>query len=177
MISPYQPPQMYHHRTQVNPNVGRWMSVHPTQPRTRKHRNLETWWWAARAISTTQQSNIAQSTPATSSSVTSAPAHTSNCLAKRGGNTETITRTTIKGWTSSESQSFPSPTPSDGSIRRRRKNGDQGKFVDLPTVVPLVQHSKINVVCKNNLYHQWSKYFQDWVSQHFKFNIYSGWRF
>ena len=55
----------------------------------------------------------------------------------------------------------------------------QNDYVDLPTEISPVHHTKIRVVLKKNScnVNDLNAYFKDWIAKHFKFNIHMGWKF
>jgi hypothetical protein len=67
----------------------------------------------------------------------------------------------------------------DETMETKEKPGEQDDWVDLPTTIPPVHHSKIKVVCKKNNCNidGLNPYFQEWIGKHFKFNIHTGWKF
>ena len=67
----------------------------------------------------------------------------------------------------------------DEMMEEQCKPADQDKFVDIPTVIPPVHHVKVKVICKKNSCNidGLNNFVQDWIAQHFKFNIHSGWKF
>ena len=56
---------------------------------------------------------------------------------------------------------------------------DTTDHINLPTAIPPVHHSKVRIICKKNncSVDGLNDFIQEWISQHFKFNMHSGWKF
>ena len=59
------------------------------------------------------------------------------------------------------------------------KPADQNEHVKIPTVIPPVIYVKVKVVYKKYSYNidGINTFLQEWIAEHFKFNIHSGWKF
>ena len=53
---------------------------------------------------------------------------------------------------------------------------DQDEYVDLPSDIPLVHHTKVKVECKKSSCNVdgLNMFFQEWIATHFKFNVHTG---
>ena len=67
----------------------------------------------------------------------------------------------------------------DETMGKETKPGETNKYVDLPVAIPSTHHSKVKVLRKKNNcnVHGLNSFIQQWISNHFKFNIHSGWKF
>ena len=56
---------------------------------------------------------------------------------------------------------------------------EQDEYVDIPTVISPVHYVKVKVMCKKNSCNidGINTFLQEWIAEHFKFNIHSGWKF